>query len=64
MKATQTGNKFNQQNSISWSYLNLGNVALNQTKKKQNTQVFKPNIIDWMLIILKLKIINLQNFSN
>ena len=35
MKATATGNKFNQHNSIKASYLILGNVALNQTKIKQ-----------------------------
>ena len=52
MKATHTGNKFNQQNSINWSYLNLGKVALNQTNKKQKKHVFKPNIIDWILIRL------------
>ena len=51
MKATATGNKFNQHNSINWSYLNLGRVALNHTKKKQKIQVFNPNMIDWMLII-------------
>ena len=51
MNATQTGNKFNQHNSINWSYLNLGRVALNHTKKKQKIQVFKPNIRDWILNI-------------
>lgn len=45
MKATQTGNSFNQQNSINWSYLSLGNVALNQTNKKQKMQVLRPNTI-------------------
>ena len=50
MKATATGNKFNQHNSIKASYLILGNVALNQTKKKQNTQVFSPKIIDCKFI--------------
>ena len=40
--ATITGNKFSQQNSISWSYLSLGSVALNQTNIKQKIQVFKP----------------------
>ena len=54
MKATATGNKLSQQNSISWSYLNLGRVALNQTKKKQKTQVFRPNIIGWRVIIVSL----------
>ena len=56
MKATATGNKFNQQNSINWSYLNLGRVALNHTNKKQNKQVFKPKIILW--------IFNKELFSN
>ena len=46
MKATATGNKFNQHKSINWSYLSRGNVALNHTKKKQKIQVFKPKIID------------------
>ena len=46
IKATATGKRFNQQSSISWSYRSLGKVALNQTKKKQKIQVFKPNIID------------------
>ena len=55
MKATHTGNNFNQQNSISWSYLNLGNVALNQTNKKQKTQVLSPKIIDCKLIIVVCK---------
>ena len=54
IKATQTGNKFNQHKSINWSYLNLGKVALNQTKKKQNIHVFKPKIIDWRLMIVLL----------
>ena len=43
------GNRFNQQNSINWSYLNLGKVALNHTNIKQNIQVFNPKIIDWIL---------------
>ena len=51
MKATATGNKFNQHNSIKASYLILGRVALNQTNIKQNTHVFKPKIIDCKLII-------------
>ena len=56
MNATQTGNRFNQHNSINWSYLNLGKVALNHTKKKQNIQVFKPKIIDWRF--------NIESFIN
>lgn len=47
IKATATGNRFNQHKEINWSYLNLGKVALNHTKKKQKIQVFKPNIIAW-----------------
>ena len=50
MKATATGNRFNQHNSIKASYLILGNVALNQTNIKQKIHVFKPNIIDCKLI--------------
>lgn len=42
INATATGKTYNQHTSISWSYLNLGSVALNHTKKKQNIQVFKP----------------------
>jgi hypothetical protein len=45
MKATATGNKFNQQSEINWSYLSRGSVALNQTNIKQNKHVFNPNII-------------------
>ncbi len=44
MKATAIGSKYNQQNWINWSYLNLGNVALNKTNKKQKKHVFIPNI--------------------
>ena len=50
MKATATGSKFNQHNSIKASYLILGNVALNQTNIKQKIQVFKPNTIDCKFI--------------
>ena len=56
MKATTTGKRFNQQNSINWSYLNLGRVALNQTNIKQNIHVFNPKIIDCKLIIELLTI--------
>jgi hypothetical protein len=45
IKATASGSKFNQHNCIKPSYLNLGNVALNSTNMKQNTQVFIPKII-------------------
>ena len=50
MNATATGNKFSQQNSINWSYLSLGSVALYQTNMKQNTHVFKPSTIDCKLM--------------
>jgi len=50
MKATATGKRFNQHKSINWSYLNLGNVALNHTNIKQIIQVFIPKIILWILI--------------
>ena len=33
INATHTGNKFNQQSDINWSYLNLGKVALKSTNK-------------------------------
>jgi len=42
INATATGKTYNQHTSISWSYLNLGSVALNHTKKKQNKQVLIP----------------------
>jgi hypothetical protein len=48
--AITIGKRFVQQNPINWSYLNLGKVALTQTNKKQNKDVFKPKIIDWRLI--------------
>ena len=47
IKAITIGNKYNQHNSINWSYRNLGKVALNQTNMKQNRHVFNPNINDW-----------------
>lgn len=46
IKATATGNRFNQHKSINWSYFILGRVALNQTNKKQNRQVLIPKTID------------------
>lgn len=46
IKATATGNRFNQHRSINWSYLKRGKVALIHTNRKQNKQVFKPRIID------------------
>ena len=54
MNATATGNKFNQHNSIKASYLNLGKVALNQTKKKVKIQVFRPRNTDCKLKIESL----------
>ena len=56
IKATTTGNQFNQQNSINWSYLSLGKVALNQTNIKQKIQVFKPKTIDCILKKVSLTI--------
>ena len=50
MKATATGNKFNQHNSIKASYLILGKVALNHTNIKQNIHVLRPKITDCKLI--------------
>lgn len=54
INAIAKGNKPSQQNVANWSNLNLGKVALNQTKMKQNKQVFKPKIIDCKLIIESL----------
>lgn len=54
IKAIAKGNKLSQQNVANWSNLNLGKVALNQTKMKQNKQVFKPKIIDCKLMIESL----------
>ena len=48
MKATAIGSKLNQHNFISWSYLSLGKVALNNTNKKQKKHVFIPKIILWI----------------
>ena len=50
INATTIGNNCNQHKVISWSYLNLGKVALTNTNKKQNKQVFKPKNIDCKLI--------------
>ena len=50
INATQTGKRFNQHNSTSWSYLNLGKVALNRTNIKQKIHVLIPKIIDCKLI--------------
>lgn len=44
IRDTATGKRFNQQRSISPSYLKRGKVARNNTNKKQNKQVFKPKI--------------------
>ena len=52
IKATAKGNIPNQQNSINWSNLILGKVALNHTNKKQKKQVFKARIIDCRLKIV------------
>ena len=54
--ATAIGSKFNQHNSTSWSYRNLGNVALTHTNKKHIKHVLTPKIIDCKLI--KLSFIN------
>ena len=56
INATAIGKIFTQHNSISWSYRNLGKVALNHTNIKQNIQVFNPKIIDCKLIIELLTI--------
>ena len=53
---TATGNTYNQLSSISWSYRNLGKVALNHTKKKQKIHVLTPNTIDGMFIIKSFKL--------
>ena len=58
INATATGSKFNQQSDINWSYLNLGKVALNQTKKNVKIQVLIPRII-----ACKLKTESLINIS-
>jgi hypothetical protein len=50
MNAIATGSKDSQHKDINWSYLNLGKVALYHTNIKANIHVFKPNIIDWILI--------------
>lgn len=46
IKAIAKGKRFSQQKVANWSNLNLGNVALNQTKMKQNIQVLIPKTID------------------
>ena len=55
IKATDTGKTYNQQTSINWSYRSLGNVALNHTKKKQNTQVLIPKANAGILIYKSFK---------
>ncbi len=50
VNAIAIGNRAVHINNINWSYLNLGSVALNHTKKKQNIAVFNPNIILCRLI--------------
>lgn len=52
IRAIAKGKRSSQQKVANWSNLNLGSVALNQTKTKQKKQVFTPKIIDWMFIIL------------
>lgn len=54
INATTIGNNCNQHKVISWSYLNLGRVALTNTNKKQNKQVFNPKKIDCILINVSL----------
>lgn len=54
IKAMTTGNIPVQQNCINWSYLSLGNVALNHTKIKQKIQVFSAKIILCKLIKVSL----------
>ncbi len=57
IKAIITGNIPVQQNCINWSYRNRGKVALNQTNKKQNKQVFKPSTMLCKLMkVLLIKI--------
>lgn len=48
IKATATGKIWSQHNSINLIYDILGSVALNNTNKKQNRQVFIPKTIDWI----------------
>ena len=52
IKAMAKGKRSSQQSVASWSNLNLGKVALNQTKTKQKMHVLIPNIIDCKLNIL------------
>jgi len=49
INAIAKGNNPSQQKVANWSNLNLGKVALNHTKIKQNMQVFIPIIIDSIL---------------
>lgn len=50
IKAITIGNSPVHMNCINWSYRNRGNVALNQTKRKQKTHVFSANTILCKLI--------------
>jgi len=58
IRAIAKGKRFSQQNVANWSNLNLGRVALNHTKIKQNKQVLIPKIID-----CKFKIVLLTKIS-
>ena len=58
MNAIAKGNKFSQQNVANWSNLNLGKVALNHTKIKQNKQVLIPKTIDCTFSIVSWTIIS------
>lgn len=58
VKAMATGKRPVQQSKIIWSYLTLGKVALNHTKRKQKRQVFIPNII-----LCRLKKVSLTKSS-
>lgn len=53
-----TGKSPVQHSKIIWSYLTRGNVALNQTNKKQKRQVLRPKII-----LCMLKKVSLMNSS-
>lgn len=50
MRPITSGRRVSQQAEISWSNLSLGRLALNQTKAKQNRQVFRAIIMLCRLI--------------
>jgi len=52
IKAIAKGKRLSQQKVANWSNLNLGSVALNQTKIKQKIQVLIPKTIDCILNIV------------